>query len=57
VLRHVCIKKGAIVGERVRVLPGATIGERATIAAKAVVRFGEQVPEGAIYAGNPAIAN
>jgi acetyltransferase-like isoleucine patch superfamily enzyme len=54
VLRRTCVKKGAIVGERVRVLPGATIGEMATIAAKSVIRFGEQVPDGATFAGNPA---
>ena len=54
ILKHVHIKQGAIIGERVRVQPGVTIGERATIAAKSVIRFGEQVPDGSTFAGNPA---
>jgi acetyltransferase-like isoleucine patch superfamily enzyme len=50
-LRGPTIRKGAIVGANVTLLPGVVIGERALIGAGTVVV--EDVPAGAIVVGNP----
>ncbi|MEX2681765.1 MAG: hypothetical protein Q6373_009195 [Candidatus Sigynarchaeota archaeon] len=54
IVKRVTIGQGCIVGERVRVSPGAMLGKRCTILAKSVVRLDENVPENAIFGGNPA---
>ena len=46
------IRKGAIIGANVTLLPGVTIGERALIGAGSVVV--RDVPAGAVVVGNPA---
>ncbi len=46
------IKKGAIIGGNVTILPGIVIGAGALVGAGAVVV--KDVPEGAVVAGNPA---
>jgi UDP-2-acetamido-3-amino-2,3-dideoxy-glucuronate N-acetyltransferase len=46
------VKKGASIGANATVLPGLVIGERAMVGAGAVVV--EDVPPGAVVAGNPA---
>jgi acetyltransferase-like isoleucine patch superfamily enzyme len=46
------VRKGAIVGAGVEVCPGVTIGEKAIIAAGAVVT--RDVPAGQLWAGVPA---
>ena len=52
VTRPVCIGDGAWVGSGVTILPGVTIGERAVIAAGAVVT--KNVPPRAVWGGIPA---
>jgi acetyltransferase-like isoleucine patch superfamily enzyme len=46
------IRKGAIIGANVTLLPGVTVGERALIGAGSVVV--RDVPAGAVVVGNPA---
>src|SRR6267154_116920 len=46
------VKKGASIGSGATILCGVTIGEGATIGAGSVVT--KDVPEGAVFAGNPA---
>jgi acetyltransferase-like isoleucine patch superfamily enzyme len=46
------VKKGASVGSGATILCGVTIGERATVGAGSVVT--QDVPDGAVVAGNPA---
>lgn len=46
------IKKGATVGANATILPGITIGEKAMVAAGAVVT--KDVPPGVLVVGNPA---
>lgn len=46
------IKKGAIIGANVTLLPGIAIGENALIGAGSVVT--KNVPAGTVWAGNPA---
>lgn len=50
--KNVHIKQGAWIGERVCILPGVTIGEKAIVGAGSVVT--KNVPDYAIVAGNPA---
>jgi len=49
---RVTVGRGAFVGARALLMPGVTVGERAIVAAGAIVV--DDVPEGAIVAGNPA---
>nr|MDO8109051.1 hypothetical protein [Candidatus Sigynarchaeota archaeon] len=54
IIKKVTIMKDCLVGERVRVPPGAVLGEKSTILAKSIVKLDEHVPAGAIFSGNPA---
>ncbi len=47
-----CVRRGASIGANATILPGITIGERAMVAAGAVVT--RSVPPNAIVRGNPA---
>ena len=49
----VIIKKGAFIGSRCIILKGVTVGEEAIIGAGSVVT--KDIPDGEIWAGNPAI--
>lgn len=51
-LKGPVIKKGAKVGANATILPGVVIGENALVGAGAVVV--DDVPDGAVVAGNPA---
>jgi acetyltransferase-like isoleucine patch superfamily enzyme len=51
-LKGPTIKRGAIVGANATLLPGVVIGERALVGAGSVVV--DDVPDGAVVAGNPA---
>lgn len=46
------LREGAIVGANATLLPGVVIGRRALVGAGAVVT--DDVPDGAVVAGNPA---
>ncbi len=48
----VIAREGAVIGGGATVLPGVTIGERAVVAAGAVVT--KDVPAGEVWGGNPA---
>lgn len=58
---HLCVVHGAVLGEEclvangATVLDGARIGARAMIAAGAVVRSADQIPDGVLAAGVPAV--
>ncbi|MFX0101626.1 MAG: hypothetical protein ACFFCS_18770 [Candidatus Hodarchaeota archaeon] len=54
ILKSIIVKKDSLVGDKVRVLPGATIGEQAVLISRSVIKLGEQVPSESIFAGNPA---
>jgi acetyltransferase-like isoleucine patch superfamily enzyme len=51
-LKGPTLKKGAIIGANATLLPGVVIGENALVGAGSVVV--EDVPDGAVVAGNPA---
>jgi acetyltransferase-like isoleucine patch superfamily enzyme/dTDP-4-dehydrorhamnose 3,5-epimerase-like enzyme len=51
-LLHTLVKRGASIGGNATILPGITIGERAMVAAGAVVT--RDVPPNTVVAGNPA---
>ncbi len=56
IVKAVHVEKDAIIGEKARIPPGVTIGERATVLARSVLRLDEHVPAGACVGGNPAAA-
>lgn len=50
--KKICIKEGAFIGARCLILKGVTIGKGAVVGAGSVVT--RDIPEGAVWAGNPA---
>ena len=51
-LERTLVKRGAAVGTGAVILPGVTIGTKATVGAGAVVT--KSIPDGAVVVGNPA---
>ena len=49
----VVIKKKALIGQAASILPGVTIGERATIGARSLVPKFKQIEDDSVYAGIP----
>ncbi|MHA1892574.1 MAG: acyltransferase, partial [Promethearchaeota archaeon] len=54
IIKAVTVKKNVIIGDRVRINPGTTVGEGTILIAKAVTRMDEKIPSNAVYGGNPA---
>ncbi len=58
---HLCVVHGAVLGEEslvangAIVLDGARIGSRSLVAAGSLVRTGQEIPEGVLAVGNPAV--
>lgn len=54
VLSPVRIGRGALIGQRTILMPGVTVGERAVVAAQAVVLKDVEIPAGETWVGIPA---